>query len=196
MKKLDHKWLGPYQINKVISCNAYSMELPSAFGRTHPVFSVVLLHPYEEDPVPEHHTPPPPPPIIWDGVPEYEVERILDSWVFCGRLEYLVCWKGYGTADDQWVPARDVSGARRLVAEFHKWNPELLNAFQLLYMPLSPSSLFRTSQNHPQDIGVCISDSVMLIVKWLEVRKRSCSTIYILFSSGCGTKRTMIEEEQ
>ena len=47
MKKLDHKWLGPYPINKVISRNAYSLELPSSFGRTHPVFSVVLLHPYE-----------------------------------------------------------------------------------------------------------------------------------------------------
>ena len=57
MKKLDHKWLGPYPINKVISCNAYSLEFPSSFGHTHPVFSVVLLLPY---PVPECHTPPPP----------------------------------------------------------------------------------------------------------------------------------------
>ena len=64
MKKLDHKWLSPYPINKVISCNAYSLELPSSFSRTHPVFSVVLLRPYEEDPVLECHTPPPPPPII------------------------------------------------------------------------------------------------------------------------------------
>ena len=69
MKKLDHKLLGPYPINKVISHNAYSLELPSSFGHTHPVFSVVLLCPYEGDPVPEHHTPPPPPPIIQDGVP-------------------------------------------------------------------------------------------------------------------------------
>ena len=110
------------------------MELPLSFGHTHPVFSVVLLHPYEEDPVLEHHTPPPPPPpIIQDGVPEYEVERILDSQVFHGRLEYLVYWKGYGAADDQWAPARDVSGARRLVAEFHKRRIQrLLNTFQLL----------------------------------------------------------------
>ena len=64
MKKLDHKWLGPYPINKVISHNAYCLELPSSFGRTHPVFSVVLLRPYEEDPGLECHTPPPPPPII------------------------------------------------------------------------------------------------------------------------------------
>ena len=34
MKKLDHKWLGPYPINKVISRNAYGLELPSSFGHT------------------------------------------------------------------------------------------------------------------------------------------------------------------
>ena len=28
----------------------------------------------------------------------------------------------------------------------------VLNTFQLLYMPLSPSSLFRTSPNHPQEV--------------------------------------------
>ena len=43
MKKLDHKWLGPYAINKVVSRNAYGLQLPASFGRTHPVFSVVLL---------------------------------------------------------------------------------------------------------------------------------------------------------
>ena len=59
-----------YPINKVISHNAYSLELRSSFGHTHPVFSVVLLRPYEEDPVLECHTPLPPPPIIQDGVPE------------------------------------------------------------------------------------------------------------------------------
>ena len=145
MKKLDHKWLGPYPINKVISRNAYGLELPSSFGHTHPVFSVVLLHPYEEDPVLECHTPPPPPLIIQDSVPEYEVERILDSQVFRGRLEYLVHWKGYGAADDQWVPARDVSGARRLVAEFHKRNPEApqrISAALYATLPFQPLQNF------------------------------------------------------
>ena len=43
MKKLDHKWLGPYAINKVVSHNAYGLQLLASFGRTHPVFSVVPL---------------------------------------------------------------------------------------------------------------------------------------------------------
>ena len=124
MKKLDHKWLGPYKINKVVSRNAYGLELPASFGRTHPVFSVVLLRPYEEDPIVERHSLPPPPPIIRDGIQEYEVEKILDSRIFRGRLEYLVRWKGYGAAEDLWVPTQDVSGAKRLVREFHRLNPE------------------------------------------------------------------------
>src|SRR5882724_598676 len=35
MKKLDHKWLGPYPVDKVISQNAYRLKLPSSFGQTH-----------------------------------------------------------------------------------------------------------------------------------------------------------------
>ena len=67
---------------------------------------------------------PPPPPVIQDGVQEFEVEKILDSQVFRGRLEYLVHWKGYGAADDLWIPAKEAVGAKRRIAEFHKQNPE------------------------------------------------------------------------
>lgn len=64
MKKLDHKWLGAYTINKVVSHNAHGLQLPASFGHTHPVFSVILLSPYEQDPIPECQPLPPPPPII------------------------------------------------------------------------------------------------------------------------------------
>ena len=144
MKKLDHKWLGPYVVNKVVSRNAYGLQLPPSFGRTHPVFSVNLLCPYEKDLIPERHAQPPPPPIIRDGVPEYEVERILDSRIHRGRLEYLVRWKGYGAADDLWLPARDVSGARRLVTEFHWQNPE---APQRIAAAVYATLPFRTLEN-------------------------------------------------
>ena len=52
MKKLDHKWLGPCTVNKVVSRNAW-LQLPPSFGCTHPVFSTILLQPYEEDPIHE-----------------------------------------------------------------------------------------------------------------------------------------------
>ena len=34
MKKLDHKWLGSYTVDKVISQNAYQLQLPFSFGHT------------------------------------------------------------------------------------------------------------------------------------------------------------------
>ena len=52
-KKLDYKWLGPYTIDQVISCNAYWLKLPTSFGQVHPVFSVTLLCPYDDDPITE-----------------------------------------------------------------------------------------------------------------------------------------------
>ena len=32
MKNLDHKWLGLYAVDKIISQNAYRLKLPSSFG--------------------------------------------------------------------------------------------------------------------------------------------------------------------
>src|SRR5882724_11127695 len=63
-KKLDHKWLGPYLIEKVFLQSMYRLKLPLSFSRTHPVFSVTLLRPYNADTITEQvqHDPPPPPP--------------------------------------------------------------------------------------------------------------------------------------
>ena len=46
-KKFDYKWLGPYVIEWVISCNAYRLKLPTSFSQVHPVFSVTLLRPFK-----------------------------------------------------------------------------------------------------------------------------------------------------
>jgi len=61
----------------------------------------MLLRPYNVDSMAEHVQHDPPPPIVHDGVKEYKVEKILDSQVFRGKLEYLVCWKGYGIEEDE-----------------------------------------------------------------------------------------------
>jgi len=45
MKKLDHKWLGPYLVK-----NAYSLKPPLSFGHIHFIFSVTLLRPYHMTP--------------------------------------------------------------------------------------------------------------------------------------------------
>ena len=97
-----------------------------SFVKIHPVFSVTLLCPFEGDPIAKHqeHHPPPPPPIVHDGIEEYEVEKILDSWIFRGKVEYLVRWKGYGVEEDEWRPVCDVQGSKQLIAEFHRTHPQ------------------------------------------------------------------------
>ena len=80
------------------------VKLPLSYGQVHPIFSVMLLRPYEPDLIPECEKchPPPLPPVVHDGIEEYKVEKILDSRLFCGRIEYLVRWKGYGVEEDEW----------------------------------------------------------------------------------------------
>ena len=104
------------------SRSAYQLKLPASFGNIHPVFSVTLLRPFEGDSIAKRQEchPPPPPPIVRDGIEEYEVEKILNSQIFRGKVEYLVCWKGYGVEEDEWCPVRDVQGSKQLVAEFHR----------------------------------------------------------------------------
>ena len=113
-------------IDRVISRNAYWLKLPASFGQVHPVFSVTLLCPYDDDPITEcqERHPPLPPPVVCDGIEEYEVEKILDSQIFCRKVEYLVRWKGYGVEEDEWQPSRDVRGSKWLVAEFHRTHPQ------------------------------------------------------------------------
>jgi len=78
-KKLDHKWLSLYLVEKVILQSAYHLKLPSSLSQTHPVFSVTLLRPYNADTITECIQSNPPPPMVCDGVEEYEVEWISDS---------------------------------------------------------------------------------------------------------------------
>ena len=75
-----------------------------SFSQVHPVFSVTLLCPYDDDPIAECQEchPPPLPLVIHNGIEEYEVEKILDSQIFHGKVKYLVCWKGYGVEEDEW----------------------------------------------------------------------------------------------
>ena len=87
-------------------------QAPLIFGQTHLVFSVTLLRPYNTNTIAKCIQQNPPPPVIKDRVEEYEVECILDSQVFRNKLEYLVCWKGYGVEEDEWRPAEHVKGMR------------------------------------------------------------------------------------
>ena len=82
--------------------------------KIHPVFYVGFLQPVPQSTIPGR-TFPEPPPILVDNEEEFEVENILDSRIYRGRLQYLVKWKGYSDAENTWEVQDNVRNATGLV---------------------------------------------------------------------------------
>ena len=78
-KKLDHQWIGPFVILKVISHAAVKLKLMAKERGVHPVISVSNIYHYTPEEVPEHPADPCPGSDVIDGEEEYKVEKILDS---------------------------------------------------------------------------------------------------------------------
>jgi len=120
--KLDVKRLGPFKILQAVNSRAFKLKLPAEMSRTHPVFHVSLLEPYQVDTIPDRFVPEPPP-IIVDGQVEYEVESISDSEIHKKKgLRYLVKWYGY--ARPSWERAASLEHASTIVKEFHAKYPD------------------------------------------------------------------------
>ena len=92
-KKLSEKWIGPYPIVEVKSSNAVQLKLPWSI-KIHLVVNMSHVCPYVKPHIPQQTTTTPPPVEI-EGEFEYEVEQILDSRLYQGKLQYLVKWLGY-----------------------------------------------------------------------------------------------------
>jgi hypothetical protein len=121
--KLAPKRHGPFPIIRVLLPITYELRLPVQW-KLHPVFHVDLLTPYRETEFHGANYDKPPPDLI-DGEEEYEVEQIMASRRF-GRghkLQYLVKWKGYPDAENQWVAKEDIF-AEEAIREFHDLNSD------------------------------------------------------------------------
>jgi hypothetical protein len=70
-KKLSHKCLGPFQVERRVRNTAYRLQLPASMSRLHPVFNVVKLTLAADDPFTGRRIPPPMPPEIIDGEEEW-----------------------------------------------------------------------------------------------------------------------------
>ena len=55
-----------------------------------------------------------------DGIPEFEVQAVLDSQIRRRTLQYFVDWVGYDESDRSWERADALSNATEVVAAFHK----------------------------------------------------------------------------
>ena len=105
--KLRPKWFGPFTISKKVGSNAYRLELPQII-RSHPVFNVTALRPYNENSIPGRRQPAPPPITDLDGNTRYMVEAILDHREHKGKRQYLVKWQGYPQDESTWEPAENL----------------------------------------------------------------------------------------
>ena len=119
-KKLDYKYYGPFVISKYIGTQAYQLDLPEALHNIYDVFHVSLLEPYQTI---EGRVPQPPPLIEVDSKEEAEIEEILDSCMYYGKLQYLVKWLGYSVSDNEWILASNLGAAEDYVMEFHQKYP-------------------------------------------------------------------------
>jgi len=140
-KKLSHRPLGPYPVERRVGKYAYCLVLPPLMRRLHPVFNVVKLSPAPNDLIGQN---PPPLPELVDGEEEYVVEKILSSRMFQQKLQYLVKWEGYGIEGNTWEYSENLDHAPEKVTEFHTKNlgaPRHIHALTFGLIPFRPISL-------------------------------------------------------
>ena len=152
-KKLSHKHLGPFLIERKVGNSAYRLRLPLSMKRFHPVFNVVKLTLAPTDPIPGRHPPPPPLPEIVDGEEEWVVEEILDSKVINRKLRYLVKWKDFGIEHNSWEPWDNVH-APDLIADFYRKHPGAARHIRAVDFQSIPFRSVKVPRRHFLEGGV------------------------------------------
>ena len=107
-RKLTEKWQGPYRIIEMVGPNAAKLEL-RAGSRGHNVLNVSQLegaHKSDPDKFPNRKDVSKPKPLFYsDGVPTFEVERLLAKGK-CNKTWFVkIKWLGCGDEDENtWQP--------------------------------------------------------------------------------------------
>lgn len=122
--KLDVRYLGPYSISEKISDLAFRLDLP-ADSQIHDVVNITQLEPYHAPAAEVARDAPPAPIIAEDGVEEYEVEEVVDSFsdFRCNPpYRYIVKYVGY--PEPEVAIPENLANCAALVEEFHARHPE------------------------------------------------------------------------
>ena len=124
-KKLGHKYIGPFEVEKVISPTAVRLTLPQAW-RTHPTFHVSELEPFISGsrPAPDFAK------VLrevgeLEEEEEYDVEEIMGSITRRRKVLYLVKWLGFPRKKDwTYEPYENFAvAAREKLIAFHERKP-------------------------------------------------------------------------
>ena len=121
LKKLTEKWIGPYKISSIMP-NVVELKLPKTL-QIHPVVNISRVKPYL-GPLPGQPVSHPGPiHVTEDRDEEYEVDTIIDSRIYRGKLQYLVHWKGYDESERTWELVSNLRNSPKIVDQFHLSHP-------------------------------------------------------------------------
>jgi hypothetical protein len=118
-KKLSNQREGPYEV-VAKKGHSYELALPESI-KIHPVHPPERLRKAADDPLPGQINDPPEPVNI-TGQEEWEVEKVLASKLYRGKIRYMVQWFGYDP-DPQYYPAGNFKYFPRVLAQYHKEYP-------------------------------------------------------------------------
>jgi len=144
MKKLDQQWLA-HTCGQSHSWIHTDRNYPRQFGRTHPMFSVTLLRPYNADMINWASSAWPSSPCCLRWCQEYEVELHTRQPNLRGKTWVLVRWRIWHRGR-QWDHLQ-TSKVWELVSKFHRRTPRHPNTFchQLSQTPFHHHQLMDTS---------------------------------------------------
>jgi len=148
-KKMLPKYIGPFKIIQLIGGSAdrpppaVKLELPRTC-RIHPVFHVSLLKEYHPRPGVVPRTPPIS--VDQDGVPIFEVDRIVGEKVMTVHGQrhrcFLLRWKGYSELDDTWEKEANILGPS-LIRDWRRTHPGPAPTGRALVADVAPVTAHR-----------------------------------------------------
>jgi len=118
--KFNFKFVGPFQIEKVLSHTNVELKLPAAW-KMHRVFHIEMLrkkHEIDKTETPDRVQQATELPRIDSKTKEFEVEKILDKKGSGRTLKYRVRWVGYSPDEDTWEPLSHLKNAKEEIQDY------------------------------------------------------------------------------
>ena len=115
--KLTKRYMGPYEIEEVVSLNVVKLQLPSLM-RIHLVINISRVVQYRKQMKGQKKEEGKP--IEVEGIEEWKVEKILNKRKIRGVKKYLVHQKRFTAEHDSWVKKEKLGNMREVLVEFEE----------------------------------------------------------------------------